>query len=346
MYKIIVRVRPAGGGKWLTAVWRKITIRKSLDEICHYMELELPVGERDKIHKHDKVEVRLYSRYITPSDNPDGTRRVTTVMVDEATLVSGSTRKSIMVIGRSPARDIVDSSWSDGYGGTLENVLRAIATDKFGIPVSLIPKTLVVSETIPSFSLGNESPWTKLLTSADNFGYIFTSNEAGGLYLWKVGSNQSGAGFFLEEGRNTQGIQVTENGAEQFHEYVVRGGGLPPAREIDDTCKNKRVLTIDLTDLKLDTAQLERRALTEKRRRKDIRIRATVSGWGLNDAQIQRLGPATEGKEIFWNPNFLIPVTVPSIAIDGNLLISEVEQTADESSMTSAVTVVNKEVYL
>jgi prophage tail gpP-like protein len=103
-------------------------------------------------------------------------------------------------------------------------------------------------------------------------------------------------------------------------------------------------MTINLTDLMVSEETMRRRALTEMRRRRENRTTVTVSGWGLSDSRIQALGE-TIRREIFWNPNFLIPVKLPSSGLDGNLLISQVEYQADASSMTTALTLVNPEAY-
>ncbi|MDR1507124.1 MAG: hypothetical protein LBI67_08490 [Treponema sp.] len=355
MYKVIVRAA-APGEEFRQLVWRKIKVRKSLDEICHYMELEIPASERNKIHKHDKVEVRLHSEYITPDDNKDKTKRVTTVMVDAITDVTDTAQKALLVIGRSPARDIIDSSWGDGRERSqrLEQITNDIVSpffDSIGIEkftfdrrphVTRMPTNGPETDMIFSFSWENESPWQKLIAAADNKGYIFTSNEAGNLYLWRVATKRE-EGFSLTEGSNIRSIQATENGAEQFHEYVAKGA-FKKAEITDDTCKNKRIMTINITDFGVSEEDLRRRVLTEKNRRKEKRITVTVSGWGLSEAHIKAWG-STFQKEIVWNPNFLIPVKIPSSGLDDNLLISQVEYQADESSMTTALTLVNPEAY-
>jgi hypothetical protein len=71
------------GGELL---WRHIGIKKSLDDICHTLTLEIPPSERGKIHKHDKIEVRYENSLVKDSG---GRRRVTTVMVDEITSSAG-----------------------------------------------------------------------------------------------------------------------------------------------------------------------------------------------------------------------------------------------------------------
>jgi prophage tail gpP-like protein len=343
MSKIIVRAAQAGSAVLQDLIWRRIKVHKSLDEICHTLELELPYSEREKVHKHDKIRVCCFNANIKDHES---LRFVTTVLADEITSVTDTKQKTLMVLGRSPARDIIDSAWSDTILQTnLEGITKKIAA-VFGIDAVRQPN-LPETETkkVTSFSWVNESPWTKLLAEAENWGYLFTSNEAGGLYLWKGARDAEGEGFYLSEGENIRRIQTTENGAEQYHKYVVCAAGHAPAEVTDPTCRNNRILTINLTDLIVAPDAMRRRALTEMRRRKERRVTVTVSGWGLNDEAIRRFGGNTAGKEIFWNPNFLIPVKMPSLGLDVKLLISEVDYEADTTAVTCTVTLVNKEAY-
>ena len=339
--KVIIQAAPSGSGSFKQLVWCRVKIRKSLDEICHFMELTLPISEHDKIHKHDKVEIRCFNPLITDSNSM---RRVTTVMVDEITNTADTSQKNLTVIGRSPARDIIDSKWSGQCLNQkkLEEVAQEIA-QRFDIKVQRMPTNSSETGPVFSFAWENESPWTKLINEADNQGYILTSNEAGALYLWEVAKGVRDEGFFLSEGQNIRDIQYTQNGAEQFNEYIVRGNYME-AQQIDSTCKNKRILTINLTDINVQDEVLRRRARTEMLRRRENRTQVTVTGWGLNDHQIKNLGD-TNRKEIFWNPNFLIPVKIPSLDLNANLLISQVEYMAEASTMTSALTLVNPEAY-
>jgi len=88
--------------------------------------------------------------------------------------------------------------------------------------------------------------------------------------------------------------------------------------------------------------QLARRAETEMLRRREARTAVTVSGWGLSDPQIRRLGD-TARREIIWSPNFLVEVSVPSMGVSENLLVADVEHEADALSMRSTVTLVRRE---
>jgi prophage tail gpP-like protein len=194
-----------------------------------------------------------------------------------------------------------------------------------------------------NFTFGHESPWIKLINAADNQGYIFTSNEAGNLYIWRVAEGVRRERYFLTEGQNIREIQYIENGAEQYHEYLIRAAGRE-GRAIDNTCKNGRKLWLNLTDPVIDPGSLDRRAKTEMLRRRENRTLVTVTGWGLTNQQIRAL-ETTHKKEIFWNPNFLIPVKIPSLGFSDKLLISQVEHTAEPSKMTTVITLVHEDAY-
>ena len=341
MSKIVVNAAPAGTRNFKPLVWNKIQITKSLDEICHSLTLELPVGQRTNIAVHDKVEVRFYNKYITHNN---GNLRVTTVLIDEITDTTDNGRKYITVLGRSPARDIIDSAWTGKAGGSdLLTVAKSIA-GQFDIIVDHLPRGQNNTETVSSFEWDCESPWTKLLNAADNQGYVFTSNEAGDLYLTKSGRDAEQWHFILAEGTNIKSVETTEAGAEQYHEYIVVSSGVQGSA-IDGRCKNKRVLTLNLSDFNLDPEKAKRRALIELYRRRKRTIKVTVSGWGLTDEQIKSFG-STEEKELFFNPNFLIPVYIPSAGIDGKMMISEVEYCAEPTAFDCTVSLVNPEVYM
>ena len=79
-------------------------------------------------------------------------------------------------------------------------------------------------------------------------------------------------------------------------------------------------------------------------RRRADKITCTLSGWGLTEAQIQKLG-GTYHKEIFWEVNLLIPVKIPSCKVNANMLISQVEYTADSKTFSCDVTLVKPEAY-
>jgi prophage tail gpP-like protein len=344
MFKTVVKNVTTGQ----ELLWRSIKIKKSLDEICHTLELEIASSECHKVRRHHRLEVRC-------RNNLDigfgGERCVTTVLVDEITPSADTSKHSIMVVGRSPAREIIDSTWSDfddnfDYNDrTLREITRNISK-KFNIVCDSFPTNQPdPTENVAFFSFENESPWTKLIDEADQQGYILTSNEIGNLYLWKVAAGIRREPFNITEGINIKNAKWKENGSEQFHEYIVKGGWNDSVRIIDNTCPGNRTLTINVDDPYVTETELKRRAETEMRRRRETKTIVNVSGWGLTDEQIKSLGN-TRGLEIYWVPNILIPVKIPSLGLNATLLISEVEYTVNAETMSCDITLVNREMYL
>jgi prophage tail gpP-like protein len=269
-------------------------------------------------------------------------------MVDEITASADVSKHGVTILGRSPARDIIDSTWSGLLiNMTLYEVTKNIC-DKFGIVCTNIPTNRGdPTAKVAIFSWENESPWTKLVTEADGQGFILTSNEAGHLYVWQPeGTPREEEKYYLTEGLNIKSIEWKENGAEQYHEYIITGG-FGNGRAIDETCENNRILKINLTYPEAKPEKLRRRAETEMNRRRESRVTVTVPGWGLTDTQIiNNLGGNAGGKEIFWTPNLLIPVSMPSLGLDASLLIAEVEREADRETMGSTITLVKRAAYL
>ncbi|MGL4987600.1 MAG: hypothetical protein ACRC5H_10780 [Treponemataceae bacterium] len=322
-------------------IYENITIHKSLDEICHTIEVEVPSYERQKIKKHDRLQVLFTSPYLT---DHDGKRPVSTVLIDEICGNTENESKTIIVRGRSKARDIIDSQWSGEIKGSpdLLEVTRSIARD-FSIDVLHMPTNQNSTKPVESFSWENESPWSKLLLEADAQGYIITSNQVGNLYVIKPSSSPRPKGLQIIEGVNVKRVSITESGAEQFNKYIVRGEN-NEATVTDSTCPNKRILTINVSDFNFDSEKLQRRARTEMLRRRENKVIVTVNGWGLTDEQIKALGNTFQ-KEVFWECNFLTPVKLPTFAIDDVMIISEVSYHLGSSVFEAEITLVKKEVY-
>lgn len=352
MSEVAVAVWNSSAKKYINVSWTRVMVRKSLDEICHYVEVDIPEAERANFHKHGIVQVRFLSQYITEGRDSYGGKYgfhpVTTVYIDDIDEETDKEKHVITVIGRSAARDIIDSKWSEAVLGqpTLLEILRQIAGE-FGFDkedVICLPTTAGdITKPVFSFSWENESPWAKLLTVADSQGLIITSNQLGGLYIEKPARGICDWGFFVEEGVNVREPRRHESGAEQFHEYIVNCGGRQ-GKATDWTCPNKRKLTINLSEFIVDQEKLDRRAKTEMLRRREDKITCTLSGWGLTEEQIRKLG-GTYHKEIFWEVNLLIPVKLPSFGVNANMLISQVEYTADTKSFSCDITLVKPEAY-
>jgi prophage tail gpP-like protein len=338
-------------GNKVELLWINVKITKSLDNICHTLEMELPWSERKRIDKHDMIKVR----YDNPSLNiPRNFGYVTTVLVDEITYNIDKNEKSIYVLGRSPIRDIIDSTWSlkpgESVAGTLFEIIKSIAA-KFNITkVVHFPKDHDPTHKVEWFSWYDESPWMELVKQADNQGFIITANEAGGIDIWNIAAAKSHDGFYLTEGENITSIKYIKNGAEQYHEYIYKYE-FKQETVIDDECKNNRVFTIVKMDKNIGDndrdikTTLLHLAKLEMRSRKHNRVTVTVPGWGLSNIEIKKLGDI-RGKAIFWGLNFLVNVKISSLDFEDDLLISDVALEASCNSINSTITLVNREAYL
>lgn len=322
--------------------WKRVYIRKSLDEICHYIEVDLPFSERSKVKKHQHISV-----YYT---NAAVSRNVTMGYIDAISINEDAQRQVYTVVARSAARDIVDSQWSGEIRNTtLYNIVYKLAKE-FGtislkdtvyIPTNTADPTKIVA----CFSWENESPWQKLVQEADNQGVIITSNQANGLYVWTVASGSRPEGFSLVEGQTVTNIRNDDNGTQQFYKYILKGPYGLETTGFDKTCPNNRILTLNLTDQNISLEQMKRRCETEIRRRRERRITVTCPGWGLSEAHLKSLG-SLDKKEIFWECNFLTPVKLPGIGVDATLLTCQIEYFADEKTEHCDVQTVNREAYL
>ena len=364
MSKIIVRTAPPGikdTQLFKDLVWKKIRIRKSLDEICHYVEVELPIEERKKIQLHSRLEVRYSSESIYDYDYKavnrkslitDYTRRVTTIIVDEISETVDSSSHYLTVIGRSPARDIIDSTWKEGFTNKTLLQLSSKISERFNVTSFPIPRWLETDPVEP-FSWDCESPWTKLLNEAENQGLFITSNESGDLYVLKLGQNLEPIGFNILEGINLKKVKIIERGAEQFYKYIINGTYQATDSEFPEKYRC-RIKSFKITDPKMSKTKLEARVKNEVIRRREKKIHATVTGWGLTDEQILNIRNShklegintTREKEIFWNPGYTVGVNIPSCDLKNtSFLITQVEYTADTSNFICDITMTKPEVY-
>lgn len=316
-----------------------LNIRKSIDEICHYADIKIPFSERHKINKHDIIKIMYYSKYFT-TKKP---RPITTLLVDEIKITISKEEKSVSVIARSPARDIVDSSYSDSISSmSLLNVVKNIAS-KFSLTAEHYPKDLDASPQVDSFNLENETAWNKLLDIAENNNYAIASSQLGNLYVWKKSQRISSLpGKKLIEGENIKTIEYTENGAYQFRNYTVKGNG-KEATSSDTSVKSKRCCSIVMTDSYVSEVELENRAKTEMKRRRSSTITVTVPGFGLSDEEIKKL-ETTIKTEVFYEANQSIPIIIPSLNINTSMVIKDVVYNLNKDNYSSTLTLVDEAV--
>lgn len=324
--EIIVHKKNA---KSIKLTWSKLTIRKSMDELCSSIDVELRVEDFNQIQVHDRFGV--YYSYESQGRLIVAPRPVAMAFIDNIALESSAQSSLLRFNGRSAARDLIDSHWSDTMpSGTLYEITKALGK-RFNFDVDHLEKS-DPTQVIEDFTFENESPWQLIQSYAANQGFIITSSQIGGLYVWRVAALPREEGFSLDEGKNVVSLRSRQSGVKQFHSYIYKSDG-EEATIQDELCSPARIFTTNLPE-SVTKDQLMRRCQTEKRRRREFHIDVSVNSWGLSESQIKRLGSNLKGREIFWEINFLTPVKIPSMGINCNLLTSAVEYHADANNLS------------
>ena len=318
--------------------YNSIIIKKSIDEICNTADIVCPLSELKKVEKHDRIIIKAVMW------NNDE-RNVTTTLVDDISAVLNNSQKQMTIHSRSYARDIIDSTDSGRIeGGTLVEVVRKIAQKyNSNIAVSHYPTDIDKSPAIKSFTWENESVWQKLLTIAENNGYAIASNQQSGLYVWdKKQYLSSIPNHSLKENWNIKSAVLDKKGYEQFNCYRIKGN-YEVGEKFDDKCDTKRVFTLFFTDENISQKELLNRAESELRRRKSDELNINVYGWGLPEKEIEKLQIRNKSEqEVFYEPNQLIKVNIPSFGIDNYKVIKSVELILNNEEYSSNIILVDK----
>lgn len=327
----------------------RLYIRLGLDEICQYLEMD--VSKAQTVHKHDTLKV-LYAI--------DGFERlVATVRVDAISRLLNSNSQSYRISGRSAARNIVDSSYSEQWRGLrLYEIVQRIAR-RFGIATANYAGR---TDVIEQFEFEAESPWQKLQTAASAQGCVLYSSQSGGLYLNTVAATQRPEPFSLVQNRNIEEISIEEDGSGQFYRYEVvgeRGVGVA----IDESCKDtKRIMSVNMSDSTMSLKELRRWARVQMQRRRSNTIKVRLLGWGLDkqgldvvrDMAAQKHADEKKRKlygfETLWQPNMYVPIRLDAYKIGTERpeyrLVSSVEYAVEADSISCNVSLKPREDYL
>lgn len=318
--------------------FHSLTIKKSIDEICHSAEIICPLSELKKVKRHNKIFIKALMDWNKEE------RAITYILVDDVSATLNSREKRMTIVGRSYARDIIDSIDS----GRIEAAKLTQVVDKIAqkynsdIKVSHYPTAADSSPYIQSFTWENESVWQKLLTIAENNGYAISSNQRSGLYVWKRNTNlANNANHKFIENENIVSAALNARGYEQFYKYCVKGN-YNTTEQIDLSCKTKRIYTLNFTDESISKKELQTRAKAELMRRKTDELTIELNNWGLSDKEIEIKKIENKSQvEVFYEPKQLIPVKIPSFNINKNMIIKDVTFNLSTDSFSSSVILVD-----
>lgn len=240
--------------------------------------------------------------------------------VDSLNLSLGSSDRTITVEGRERTADLVDScvDASQFNNVTLEGLAKT-----FGAPFQIdVINQAGTSKVYPQVGVNPGQTCFQILDQyARKEAVLLSSTGRGTLVITKVGALASSAA--LEEGVNLLSCSASFDNKSRFQDYIVRAqNNLPDLDPVlqraaegrsKDTGIDRHRLLIVHAETAVDRDEAQKRANWElvTRQAKAWTVTAKVYGWRRADGKL-------------WAPNTLVKVRAPSIAVDANLLITDV----------------------
>ncbi|EGJ50256.1 phage baseplate assembly protein [Desulfocurvibacter africanus] len=249
--------------------------------------------------------------------------------VDEAEPEFGPGAHSIGVAGRDRACDMVDCSavHDPGEWANVSLVrLAEILAQPFGVSVSAVVDT---GAKFSKYALEpGETAWEALERACRQRGVLCVSDARGGIVLTRHG--QERAVTALEQGVNVLSARGRYSLRDRYSLYVVQGQrpgteydyGLDVATvraECRDPLVERYRPLLRMAETGADTASARSRVQWEAAiaAARGSAVQVTVQGW-------------TQGDGSLWRPNLLVPVRLPYLRLDAELLIAGVQYTLSE----------------
>ncbi len=246
--------------------------------------------------------------------------------------------RKLRVGGRDVTADLVDAS-SD-LPEVLEVTLAELAETicaPFGIDVAAAPRFSSERFSIVQSSPA-ESAWSTLERLARSSGALAFTSGAGNLILAEPGAGGR-ADVALVEGDNVMKVELAVDYGQRFGLYVVRGqapgtdlasGFVVSAVEgsAEDAELGRHRPLVILSDYAVSADQAQQHAAWEAIRRaaRSSTLTIEVQGW--------RQQPSASARP--WTVNELVPVRIPSYAIDDEFLLAGVTFTRDRTAGTTS----------
>lgn len=306
--------------------WKSLRVTRSIESLAGSFALEVsdrlgdeepwPIGEGDACRVELDGEV-VIDGYINDDD------------------ASGSaTSTSLSYSGRDRAAELVDCSavlehWTYRNVNVLEFAKKLAAP--FGISVSQQPG--LVLPQVPKLVVSpGDTAYEAIRKAAGDDGVLIVSDGAGGIRITRAAAARAAA---LIEGVNINSYALRTSGGERFYRYIVStqaaatdeaSGDLTRIRAeaIDQGVKRKNRVLLIRPEKGYTLAAARARADWE------ARIRAARA----QSPSITVVGWRQPNNGLLWAPNALTYVKSPSMKIDGDLLITQVDYGIDEQGGT------------
>jgi prophage tail gpP-like protein len=298
--------------------WKRVRITRSIESISGSFELDVSdrwAGQDEPwaIAEEDACTVEIDGQVVI-----DG-------FVDRRSLSLSGNQRALSYSGRDRAAALVDcsailDSWTFRKTGILEIARKVAApfdievTVQDGLSLPAPPAKLVINPGDTAFQV--------IARAAETAELLAVSDGAGGIVLTRAGTGRAAA---LVQGQNVKSASVDYDATERFRSYIVatQFGGSDDTSGADTTARatatdegvrrTARVLHVR-PDGVVSKESARRRGDWEARIRAARAETVTVSvhKWTQPDGEL-------------WPINALVSVRIPSIGVDGDMLITQVE---------------------
>lgn len=312
------------GGKTYTG-WEEATVQKSIETAAGGFSITVSDRTDWPLNPNMPCVVML----------DDET--VITGYIDTVEMEHGASTRTITVSGRDRAGDLIDCSVvhksNEIVGQNLLQIAKALCAP-FGISVSV---TGPMGGVFPKVAiLPGESVWQCLERLARQRGLLMVSDAVGGIVFMQPNRTPSGAA--LVQGKNILSATATYDAQDRFSVYYVKGqtagtddtfgatAAQIEARSQDVAVDRYRPLVV-LSETNTSGAEAQTRANFEATTRaaRSAKFEITVQGWQRDD------------NGTLWQPNQLVTCKIPSLRVDGDMLISAINYRKSAQTGTTAV---------
>jgi prophage tail gpP-like protein len=310
--------------------WKEVSITRSFEAMAG--SFSLSVAESKNI---DSFDLFCGDQVIVKIGNDD----VITGYIDDYNPSIDKESHSITITGRDKTADLVDCSASYKSGQWNNQNILKIAKDlckDFGIEVKTNIKKLPA---IKNFKLQtSETVHEALDRLAKQFGFVISSTRDGSK-LFITRSSSENLDITLKEGENILSASGSYSFKDRFSEYIVKPQQNQSLSKIKGICKDETIKRyrpkISVSEYVLNKPEANTRAKWE----------AIVSAGKSSDIEIEVQGWRMPNGEL-WDVNKLVMIDCPSIRVNKNLLITEVNYKKNDNGTTTSLKLKRPDAFL
>ncbi len=304
--------------------WHSVAITRELESLCGGFRLSLadkfiPEDKPLKFYPGDECEIHI------------GDDKIITGYIDALTSDLSASSRSLEVQGRDKTQDVVDCS-TDFTGKQL------IDQDFFAVAKKLCePFGVKVKDEVGGFSKTKseaintgETAFEYLERQARLLGLFLITDKDSNVVITKIG--QSRASTALKQGENVLSANVTIDHKDRFRTYKCKGQSSAFDRDNIEDVKNSFIVKATATDngarssrIKIVQAvdnvtpakcKAQVEWLASVSRARSLRVTLSVPGWRQESGEL-------------WAINQIVPVELPFVFLDRDMLVSRLEFTLD-----------------